>query len=500
MTASVWGDGTPNEAVEIAPADIIKEQSGNYTILEADAHKVIDYIGTGGHTFTLPASLDVGNGFSFTVRNKGSGTVTIAPVGADTVNGAASLVLATTSVSVFLVKSADFGVIYGQSIALAASAITNTPAGSIAATTVQAAINELDTEKAAVAGNAANVFKVATAVAAEDAIPLAQGVALFPSATGLISQLHTAFTTTGTSTAFILTPTQVQTAYAAGQRFRVKFSLTAGVAPTINVSGLGAKALKLYNSAGVKVAASATSIIANILTDIEYDGVDFVILDPLPGSGALIADSQVFTVTGTWTKPTNLNGNEVFLIELFGSGGPGGNGGGGGGFGGAGGAGGGYKSLRKLASELGATEVVTVGLGGVAPSGTGGTTSFGSHLSILGGGPGDGYPSAPPTFGGVAATVASQAGNTPAIGSVGGTAGADYESAVGGTGALHSTTHGGGGGGCAAGGGAGGAGGVDGGAGVVGVVPGGGGGGGGATSGVGANGARGEIRVRLLAG
>lgn len=371
--------------------------------------------------------------------------------------------------------------------------VSNLPAGAIIATTVQAAINELDTEKAKVTGDVANVFKVATAVANEDAVSLAQATTLFSSP----AITNPTTTTTGSSTVYVLTPTNPLTSYITGTKYRVKFHITAGVTPTININSLGAKSLKLYNSVGTKVAASATSIITNLLTDIEYDGTDFVILDSLPG---VVADSQVFTTTGAWTKPVNLTGNEVFLIEIFGSGGPGGNGGGGGGFGGAGGAGGGYKALRKLASELGATETVTVGAGGVAPSGTGGTTSFGSHINVLGGGPGDSYPSSPPAFGGVPAIVASQVGNTPAIGSVGGTAGADYESALGGTGALHSTTHGGGGGGCAAGGGSGGAGGVDGAPGVVGVVPGGGGGGGGATSGAGANGARGEIRVRLLAG
>ena len=60
----------------------------------------------------------------------------------------------TTAIANHLADPAD---------AHAASAITNTPAGSIAATTVQAAINELDTEKAALAGSASQVFSVAAA-------------------------------------------------------------------------------------------------------------------------------------------------------------------------------------------------------------------------------------------------------------------------------------------------------------------------------------------------
>lgn len=48
---------------------------------------------------------------------------------------------------------------------LPANAVVNTPAGSIAATTVQAAINELDTEKATLAGSATQAFAMVTAAA-----------------------------------------------------------------------------------------------------------------------------------------------------------------------------------------------------------------------------------------------------------------------------------------------------------------------------------------------
>lgn len=52
----------------------------------------------------------------------------------------------------------------------AASAIANTPAGNVAATDVQAAINELDTEKAALAGSASQVFSVAAATSDDNAV------------------------------------------------------------------------------------------------------------------------------------------------------------------------------------------------------------------------------------------------------------------------------------------------------------------------------------------
>lgn len=96
---------------------------------------------------------------------------------------------------------------------------------------------------------------------------------------GVQAQTYTAFTTTGAAGAFVLTPNPVLAAYTAGQRFRVKFHVAGNGADAINISGLGNKNLKQYDSTGAKVAAV---IAANQLVDIEYDGVDVVLLDPLP--------------------------------------------------------------------------------------------------------------------------------------------------------------------------------------------------------------------------
>ena len=96
-------------------------------------------------------------------------------------------------------------------------------------------------------------------------------------------QTNTAFTTTGVAPNFVLTPSLPVTAYAANQRFRVNFNVAGSGANAINVSALGAKLLKQYDSTGAKIAAV---IAAGQLADIEYDGVDFVILDPLPSTVA----------------------------------------------------------------------------------------------------------------------------------------------------------------------------------------------------------------------
>lgn len=113
------------------------------------------------------------------------------------------------------------------------------------------------------------------------------------------AQTATAFTTAGTSTAYTLTPSPAITSMVAGQRFRVKFNATAGAAPTLAISGLAATALKLYDSTGTKQAASATSLVANMLTDVEYDGTDFVIIDQIPNATGLVAASTAETQAGS---------------------------------------------------------------------------------------------------------------------------------------------------------------------------------------------------------
>lgn len=99
-------------------------------------------------------------------------------------------------------------------------------------------------------------------------------------AVNLQQQTVTAFTSAGVAPTFTLTPTPAIAAYTTPLRLRVRFNVAGlpGV-NTLNVSGKGAVNLKQYNSAGVKIDAVIT---ANLSTDVEYDGVDFVLLDALP--------------------------------------------------------------------------------------------------------------------------------------------------------------------------------------------------------------------------
>jgi hypothetical protein len=193
-------------------------------------------------------------------------------------------------------------------------------------------------------------------------------------------QTDTAFTTTGTSTAYVLTPTTAIAAYAANQRFNVTFHTSSGASPTIAISGLAPKSLMQYDSTGTKIAAI---VYANQIVDIVYDGTDFVVLDPAPSATVVkTIDYRVFTASGTWTKPSGYDTSAMARIQSWGGGG-----GGGGGTNTNGGGGGGYAELWIPLSSLGATETVTIGSGGALIT-AGGASSFGSWLTAFGGGGG----------------------------------------------------------------------------------------------------------------
>ena len=105
---------------------------------------------------------------------------------------------------------------------------------------------------------------------------------------------------------------------------------------------------------------------------------------------AAVPTVQTFNASGTYTKPTGL---AYARVQAWGGGGSGGRnltsaaveaGGGGGG---------GYNEVYLLASQIGATETVTVGAGGAAQTvdangNAGGNTTFGSLLTGYGGGGG----------------------------------------------------------------------------------------------------------------
>ncbi|VVN81228.1 hypothetical protein [Pseudomonas fluorescens] len=114
------------------------------------------------------------------------------------------------------------------------------------------------------------------------------------------NQTAQAFTTGGTGTALTLTPSPAISAYAANQRFSVKFHVGSGANPTLNASSKGAKALKQYGASGAKVAAV---FFADQIGDVVYDGEDFILL------------GQASSSTGT--TPAQFDNSSKFATTAF---------------------------------------------------------------------------------------------------------------------------------------------------------------------------------------
>jgi hypothetical protein len=121
-----------------------------------------------------------------------------------------------------------------------------------------------------------------------------------------VAQTFEAFTAGGTAPAYTLTPSPALTALTAGTRYRAKFTANGTTGTnTINVSGLGAVALQQFGSDGTLVSAP---IVANQLTDIEYNGSVWVVMDPVASLGHGQCRLSVTSTTQITLKPYNGNG------------------------------------------------------------------------------------------------------------------------------------------------------------------------------------------------
>lgn len=88
-------DGLPGTGLATlgALASVYATKTAAYTVQLADRGKIIDAT-SGTWTLDLPAAASAGNGFSFMLRNSGSGTITIDPASAELIDGVATTTVA----------------------------------------------------------------------------------------------------------------------------------------------------------------------------------------------------------------------------------------------------------------------------------------------------------------------------------------------------------------------------------------------------------------------
>lgn len=98
------------------------------------------------------------------------------------------------------------------------------------------------------------------------------------------NQTYTAFTTSGTGSAYTLNAVPDAATYAANQAFDVTFHAASSGSPTIAVDSQTAKSLMYMNSVGTKVTVGAL-LPANWRSKIIYDGTDFVVQTMPPAAG-----------------------------------------------------------------------------------------------------------------------------------------------------------------------------------------------------------------------
>jgi hypothetical protein len=168
------------------------------------------------------------------------------------------------------------------------------------------------------------------------------------------------------------------------------------------VAGLtnkGATTIQLFNAAGVAIAApvpvvkdsggasiplTGGEITTGNTTVLLYSNTtaSFHVVNLLQPGASLSTQFQVFTASGTWTKPAGLFSSSRAHLECWGAGG-----GGSPAIGSltSGGGGGAYSDRWIAISALGATETVTIPLGG-AVGVAGGNATFGTELTAYGGG------------------------------------------------------------------------------------------------------------------
>ena len=128
------------------------------------------------------------------------------------------------------------------------------------------------------------------------------------------------YAASGTDT-YAITPNPAIAAYAAGQSFYVNFTNGNTGAATLNVSGLGAKAL----TREVSTALASGDLVAGKIYEVVYDGTRFQVKDIQTGITALTGDvtasgngSQVATIANDAVTTVKVADNAITLAKMAG--------------------------------------------------------------------------------------------------------------------------------------------------------------------------------------
>jgi hypothetical protein len=231
-----------------------------------------------------------------------------------------------------------------------------------------------------------------------------------------------------------------------GMKFTITWANanTGGVTLALN----GGTAVPVVDAADTALVASALQAGTRAL--LEYVGGKFRVLSGgADAGGGASPQRQVFTASGTWTKPAGYDDDHPVLVKLWGGGQSGGRG-----SGNNGGQGGYYEERLFRMADLPSSAAVGIGAGGLARSTSGagnpgGNTTFGSLLTAYGGGstdalravieqPGSGgntVTGSPGTAGGIARNAGGGGGGGSNV-----TPGAGGDSIYGGDGGAGSNT------------------------------------------------------------
>lgn len=184
---------------------------------------------------------------------------------------------------------------------------------------------------------------------------------------------------TGAVNAYVITPSPAISSYAAGDQFTFLVSNTNTGPSTINVSGLGLKAIVK----NVSQPLTGGELEANAIVSVIYNGSVFQI----SSTGTAIGGGYqevTFTTSGTWICP---RGVTQVLVDIVGGGGGASNGTNGSGTAGGGGGGGGGGLFNQPVSVIPFNSYsVTIGAAGTqgTSGGNGGSTNFAS-VTVPGG-------------------------------------------------------------------------------------------------------------------